>query len=64
MRIRRRKSKPQGLVGPVRDSLDAIRSGASRGRVLKAVAIAGGAAALTLGSAAVSSLRHRLEAAP
>jgi hypothetical protein len=64
MRLHRNKSTPQELLGTVHDSLDAIRGEATRARVLKAVVIAGGAAALTAGSAAVSSLRRRLEAAP
>ena len=64
MRVRGNKSAPRGPLRPVRESLDAMRGGASRGRVLTAVAIAGGAAALTAASAAVSSLRRRYEAAP
>jgi hypothetical protein len=59
--MRIRKSEPEKLRGTVGDALAAVRSGQNRGTVVKAVLIAGGAAALTAGSAAISSFRRRTE---
>lgn len=59
--MRIRKSEPERLRGTVGDALAALRSGSHRGTVLKAALIAGGAAALTAGSAAISSFRRRME---
>jgi len=46
----------------VSDSLAAMRGRAHRDTLVKAGLIAGGLAALTAGSAAISSLRRRMEA--
>jgi hypothetical protein len=59
MRIRTRE--PEKLRGPLGDALAAVRSGPHSRTVVKAALIAGGAAALTAGSAAISSLRRRTE---
>jgi len=53
------KSEPESIRGPVGDALAAVRSGSHRGALLKAALIVGGAAALTAGSAAISSVRRR-----
>jgi hypothetical protein len=58
MKLLRTKSEPEALA----DSLAAVRGGAHRRALLKAALIAGGATALTAGSAAISSLRRRTEA--
>jgi len=55
------KNEPEALIGTVTDSLAAVRSSAQRRRLLKAALIAGGVAAITAGSAGISSLRRRLE---
>jgi hypothetical protein len=62
MRLLRRKSEPDQLLDTVTDSLAALRGGANRDTLVKAGLIAGGVAALTAGSAAISSLRRRTEA--
>jgi hypothetical protein len=62
MRLLRTKSEPDRLLHTVGDSLAALSSGVSRGKLLKASLIAGGVAAVTAGSAAISSIRRRLEA--
>lgn len=61
MRLLRSKSTPEGLMDAVTDWVGAVR-GANRDTLLKAALIDGGAAALTAGSAAISSLRRRVEA--
>jgi hypothetical protein len=61
MRLLRTRREPERLLDPVTDSLDAVRSGEHSGTLLKAALIAGGVAALTAGSAAISSLRRRKE---
>ena len=61
MRLLRAKSEPDRLFETVGDSLAALSGGVNRSRLLKAGLIAGGVAALTAGSAALSSLRRRLE---
>jgi len=53
MRLLRTKSKP--------DRLAALSGGVNRSKLLKAGLIAGGAAAVTAGSAAISSIRRRTE---
>jgi hypothetical protein len=58
-----RKSEPERLVERVDDSLQALTAGWSKGRMIKASLIAGGLAALTAGSAGISSLRRRQERA-
>jgi hypothetical protein len=60
MRIRR-KSEPERFPEMAGDAFAALRSGAHRGALLKAALVAGGAAALTAGSAAISSFRRRRE---
>ena len=62
MRLLRRKNDPEGLLDRVTDSLAAVGDGAHRGTLLKAALIAGGVAAATAGSAAISSLRRRADA--
>jgi hypothetical protein len=57
----RAKTKPEGLHHAVTDSVAAVRDTAHRDTLLKAALIAGGVAALTAGSAAISSLRRRTE---
>jgi hypothetical protein len=61
MRLPGRKSEAQRLLGTITDSLSAVRDASDRRTVLKGAAVAAGAAALTAGSAAVSSLRRRAE---
>jgi hypothetical protein len=61
MRLLRTKREPEGLLDNVADSLDAVCDRADKGTLLKAAVIAGGLAALTAGSAAISSLRRRTE---
>jgi hypothetical protein len=51
------------LADTVAGSLDRLGSGWSQGKFLKASLIAGGLAALTAGSAGISSLRRREERA-
>lgn len=55
--------EPDRLRDAVTDSIAAVRSGQRAGTLLKAAAVAGGVAALTAGSAAISSLRRRMEEA-
>jgi hypothetical protein len=57
MRIHARQSGRERLIGEVRDGL-------TRSRLLKAGLIAGGLAALSAGSAGISSLRRRKEGRP
>jgi hypothetical protein len=60
MRLLHRKSEPDPLLVTVGDSLAALTSGVNRNK-LKVGLIAGGVAALTAGSAAISSIRRRTE---
>jgi hypothetical protein len=60
MRLLRTKSEPRRLLDTVGDSLAALGGSVSRSKV-KVGLIAGGVAALTAGSAAVSSVRRRME---
>jgi hypothetical protein len=62
MRLRRSKDKPEALLERVTDSFAAMGGNANRATLVKAALIAGGVAALTAGSAAISSLRSRAEA--
>jgi hypothetical protein len=55
------KSEPERLLEAVSDSLDAVRSGRHSGTLLRAALVVGGVVALTAGSAAISSLRRRIE---
>ena len=54
MKLIHRKSEPEQL-------LEDVTGGVNRTMLVKAGLIAGGLAALTAGSAAISSLRRRLE---
>ncbi len=60
MRFLRRKSEPERLLDTVGDSLAALAGGIRRRSGTKVGLIAGGVAALTAGSAAVSALRRRI----
>jgi hypothetical protein len=61
MRLLRSKSEPDRLRDMVGDSLATLSGGVYRSKLLKAGLIAGGVAALTAGSAAISSIRRRME---
>jgi hypothetical protein len=61
MRRLRAKSEPEALLDTVTDSLATARGSVRRSTLLKGALIAGGLAALTAGSAAISSLRRRTE---
>jgi hypothetical protein len=61
MRLVQRKSEPDQLLDTVRDSLAALSGSVNRSKLLKAGLIAGGVAVLTAGSAAISSIRRRME---
>jgi hypothetical protein len=63
MRFFDRKGELESLIDVLESSLGKLTSGWSKARVVKAGLIAGGAAALTAGSAGVSSLRRREEKA-
>jgi hypothetical protein len=56
MRPLNRKSDLERILEAISDSLDALRGGLTKGKVLKASLIAAG---LTAGSAGISSLRRR-----
>ena len=60
MRRLDRKNEPERLLESVGDSLAALAGGIRGRRAMKAGLIAGGVAALTAGSAAVSALRRRI----
>jgi hypothetical protein len=60
MRLLRTKSEPERFLDNVGDSLAGLADGMTKGRLIRAGLIAGGVAALTAGSAAVSSLRRRM----
>ena len=62
MKVRTNR-EPERLLDSVTDSLAAIRSDQRSGTLLKAALVAGGLAALTAGSAAISSLRRRMDRA-
>jgi hypothetical protein len=62
MRLVRRKSEPDRLLDTLSSSVGAVTGGVSGGRLVKTGLIVGGLAALTAGSAAISSIRRRLEA--
>ena len=63
MRPLRTKSTPDRLLDTVGGSVAALSGGMSRSKLLKATLVAGGVAALTAGSAAISSIRRRTEGA-
>jgi hypothetical protein len=56
-----KNSQLERLVETVAGSFDRLGSGWSQGKLVKASLIAGGLAALTAGSAAISSVRRREE---
>jgi hypothetical protein len=60
MRLLRRKSEPERLFDGVGDSLAVLAGGFRRPSPRKLGLIAGGVAALTAGSAAISALRRRI----
>jgi hypothetical protein len=59
MRLRQRKRERDRFLDTVGDSFAALSGGLNRGKLAKAGLIAGGVAALTAGSAAISELRRR-----
>jgi hypothetical protein len=61
MRPLRTPSKPDRLLDEAGDSFAALSGVVSRSKLLKAGLVAGAAAALTAGSAAISSIRRRTE---
>jgi hypothetical protein len=61
MRLLQTKSEPDRLLETVGDSFAALGGGVNRSKLLKAGLIAGGVAALTAASAAISSIRRRTE---
>jgi len=61
MRLLRTKSKPDRLLDTVGDSFATLSGGVSRSKLLKVSLVAGGVAAVTAGSAAISSIRRRME---
>lgn len=56
-----RTKRPDRLLDTVGGSVAALGGGMSRSKLLKATLVAGGLAALTAGSAAISSIRRRTE---
>ena len=61
MRLVQRKSEPDRLFETVGNSFGAVSGSVNRSTLMKAGLIAGGLAALTAGSAAISSIRRRME---
>jgi hypothetical protein len=61
MRLRRTKSEPDRPLDTVGDSFAALSGGVNRSKLLKTGLIAGGLAAVTAGSAAISSIRRRTQ---
>ena len=61
MRPLRAKSEPDRLVDTVGSSLAALSGSVNRSKLVKAGLVAGGLAVLTAGSAAISSIRRRME---
>jgi hypothetical protein len=61
MRLVPRKSEPDRLFETVGGPVGAVGGGLNRCTLVKAGLIAGGLAALTAGSAAISSIRRRME---
>jgi hypothetical protein len=62
MRLVQRKSEPDRLLETPSNSVGAVSGGVNRSTLVKAGLVAGGLAALTAGSAAISSIRRRMEA--
>ena len=61
MKLIHREGEPERLLETVSNSLGAVSGGVNRSTLVKGGLIAGGLAALTAGSAAISSFRRRLE---
>ena len=61
MRLLRTKGEADRLLDSVGNSFAALGGDVNRSKLLKAGLIAGGVAALTAGSAAISSIRRRTE---
>jgi hypothetical protein len=61
MRLMNRKDEPERLLDPISNSIDALSGKWTKDKIMKASLIVGGVAALTAGSAGISSLRRRLE---
>jgi len=61
MRLLHRRSEPERILNTVEDSPAVLNGGVNRSKLVKAGLIAGGLAALTAGSAAISSIRRRME---
>jgi hypothetical protein len=61
MRLRSTKSEPDRPLDTVGDSFAVLSGGVNRSKLLKTGFIAGGLAAVTAGSAAISSIRRRTE---
>ena len=61
MRLLRTKSEPDRLLDSVGNSFAALSGGVDKSKLLKAGLVVGGAAAVTAGSAAISSIRRRME---
>lgn len=62
MRLVPGMSEPDRLLETVSNSVGAVSGAVNRSTLVKAGLIAGGVAALTAGSAAISSIRRRTEA--
>ena len=62
MRLVQRKSEPDRRLETLSNSVAAVSGGVNRSTLVKAGLVAGGLAALTAGSAAISSIRRRMEA--
>jgi hypothetical protein len=56
------KSEPARLLETLSSSVGAVSGGVNRSTLVKASLIAGGLSVLTAGSAAISSMRRRMEA--
>lgn len=61
MKLIHRKGEPERLLEAVSNSLGAVSGGVNRSTLVKGGLVAGGLAAITAGSAAISSFRRRLE---
>jgi hypothetical protein len=61
MRLVQRTSESDRPLETVSTSLGAMTGSVNRSRLVKASLVAGGLAALTAGSAAISSIRRRME---
>jgi TRAP-type mannitol/chloroaromatic compound transport system permease large subunit len=62
MRLVQRRNEPDRLLETLSNSVGAVSGGVNRSTLVKAGLIAGALAAVTAGSAAISSIRRRMEA--